>query len=226
MQSPTASSSGPTPSSSFSTKLSQTPSLGSFPALVSHFSAHVSGLHPSSGAYVWLVTDPSGNLGVVGTYAGGTVLVKERAQTGFGSYAGKDLRVLGEQVEVVPEAASEEVAAVAAEAPTSTWQTVTPARPAQATSSSELNGGSGGLDVSSSAHEIMSASRPSAAALAASVGATLHPLACISVHPHCYLEDYGLWGRDEYVRKWWSAVDWSRVEQAYDAFTTRAKATR
>ncbi|GAA5965934.1 hypothetical protein JCM8115_000755 [Rhodotorula mucilaginosa] len=227
--SPTASSSssGPTPSSSFSTKLSQTPSLGSFPALVSHFSAHVSGLHPSSGAYVWLVTDPSGNLGVVGTYAGGTVLVKERAQTGFGSYAGKDLRVLGEQVEVVPgaEQPEQEVAAASEEpaSTSSTWQTVTPARPQQQATASDLN--DGGLDVSSSAHEIMSASRPSATALAASVGATLHPLACISVHPHCYLEDYGLWGRDEYVRKWWHAVDWSRVEQAYDAFTTRAKAT-
>lgn len=176
------------------------------------------------------MTDPSGNLGVVGTYAGGTVLVKERAQTGFGSYAGKDLRVLGEQVEVVPEAEQQQqeaaaAVAEAAEAPSSSWQTVTPARPQQQqATSSELNGG--GLDVSSSAHEIMSASRPSAAALAASVGATLHPLACISVHPHCYLEDYGLWGRDEYVRKWWSAVDWSRVEQAYDAFTSRAKATR
>ncbi|GAA5864160.1 hypothetical protein JCM3774_001238, partial [Rhodotorula dairenensis] len=224
--------SGPTPSSSFSTRLAQTPSLGSFPALVSHFSAHVAGLHPSSGAYVWLVTDPSGNLGVVGTYAGGTVLVKERAQTGFGSYAGKDLRVLGEQVQVVPEAEQqqqqEQEAPAAPSNSSSTWQTVTPARPQQ--QQQQQSGGSdplnGGLDVSSSAHEIMSASRPSSAALAAAVGANLHPLACISVHPHCYLEDYGLWGRDEYVRKWWHAVDWSRVEQAYDAFTTKAKATR
>ncbi|GAA5983548.1 hypothetical protein JCM10908_000329 [Rhodotorula pacifica] len=222
--------SGPTPSSSFSTKLSQTPSLGSFPALVSHFSAHVSGLHPSSGAYVWLVTDPSGNLGVVGTYAGGTVLVKERAQTGFGSYAGKDLRVLGEQVEVVDAAeqssekgdSSAAAAAAAPAAAASAWQTVTSARP----QSSQQQQQNGGLDVSSSAQEIMSASRPSSGALAASVGASLHPLACISVHQHCYLEDYGLWGRDEYVRKWWNAVDWTKVEQAYDAFTTKAKATR
>ncbi|POY74672.1 Fe-Mn family superoxide dismutase [Rhodotorula taiwanensis] len=234
--------SGPTPSSSFSTKLAQTPSLGSFPALVSHFSAHVSGLHPSSGAYVWLVTDPSGNLGVVGTYAGGTVLVKERAQTGYGSYAGKDLRVLGEQVQVV-DAAGGASAAPAAAAATgseqveggapaaassssgSAWHAVTPAR-GPSSGANAATAANGGLDVSSSAHEIMQASRQSTAATAASVGANLHPLACISVHPHCYLEDYGLWGRDEYVKSWWGAVDWTKVEQAYDAFTTRAKATR
>lgn len=188
-------------------------------------------MHPSSGAYVWLVTDRAGNLGVVGTYAGGTVLVKERAQTGYGSYAGKDLRVLGEQVEVVDEAPEAAAAAEGAESkgqeqpdeqPATAWKTVTPARPAGSSGAANA----GGMDISASAQEIMSAARSSSSVEAAAVGASLHPLACISVHPHCYLEDYGLWGRDEYVRRWWSKVDWAKVEQAYDAFTTRARATR
>lgn len=190
-------------------------------------SAHVAGLHPASGAYVWLVTDPSGNLGVVGTYAGGTVLVKERHQMGHGAYAGRDLRVLGERVEVegsgegaVPATAS------ASESPeTSAWEAVS-------SPASRSNKGSSSSSSSSSAATLLSegALSPSSILSAglsahhgARVGQSLHPLACISVHPHCYLADYGLWGRDEYVRKWWTAVDWKKVEDAFDAFTRKAR---
>ncbi|BGP40205.1 hypothetical protein JCM10450v2_004184 [Rhodotorula kratochvilovae] len=208
--------SAPSPSSTFSQALAALPSLGSFPALISHFSAHVSGLHPASGAYVWLVTDPSGNLGVVGTYAGGTVLVKERHQMGYGPYAGRDLRVLGEQVEA-PAAAAE--GAEAAEEPKSAWETVS--------SPATRKGGNAGGAANLLSEGALSPSSILSAGLSAHHGArvaqSLHPLACINVHPHCYLEDYGLWGRDEYVRKWWGAVDWKKVEDAYEAFTRKAR---
>ncbi|GAA5827487.1 hypothetical protein JCM3770_005253 [Rhodotorula araucariae] len=223
--------SAPSPSSTLSQAIAALPSLGSFPALVSHFSAHVSGLHPASGAYVWLVTDPSGNLGVVGTYAGGTILVKERHQMGHGAYAGRDLRVLGEQVDA-PVASTGDTAAAAGTGAAavgdkkkqdaqSAWETVSSpaarkggnshAAPA-ATLLSE-----GALSPSSILSSGLSAHH------GARVGQSLHPLACINVHPHCYLEDYGLWGRDEYVRKWWGAVDWQKVEDAYEAFTRKAR---
>ncbi|GAA6038212.1 hypothetical protein JCM8097_005796 [Rhodosporidiobolus ruineniae] len=232
----------PSPSSAFSQQLAQTASLGSFPALVSHFSAHVAGLHPSSGAYVWLVTDKGGNLGVVGTYAGGTVLVKERHQMGYGSYSGKDLRILGEQI---PQAAAAETPAPeaaaaaageassspadssaspaadsssAAAASTPAWQTVSSSSRRPSSSSASL------LDGSFSAQSVLdSAVGSHHASGAGQVGKQLHPLAALSVHPHCYLEDYGLWGRDEYVRKWWGAVDWKKVEEAYEAFTRTTK---
>lgn len=54
------------------------------------------------------------------------------------------------------------------------------------------------------------------------VGKSLHPLTCISVHPHCYLEDYGVWGREEYVRNWWGAVDWKKAEESYAGFVKHA----
>ncbi|GAA5819961.1 hypothetical protein JCM11251_005426 [Rhodosporidiobolus azoricus] len=207
--------SAPSPSSSFSQQLASTPSLGSFPALISHFSSHVSGLHPSSGAYVWLVTDPNGNLGVVGTYAGGTVLVKERRQTGYGAYAGKELRVLGEKVEGAAEQVeSGESAPVAAPA----WESVPSSRRSPASSPSSS---SNLLDSSFSPTSVFNSAFSSSASL--QVGKSLHPLLCLSVHPHCYIEDYGVWGRDEYVKKWWGAVDWKKVEEAYEAFTRRAR---
>lgn len=43
----------------------------------------------------------------------------------------------------------------------------------------------------------------------------IHPILCLSVHPHCYLKDYGVWGRGEYVNKWWGAIDWTKVEHSY-----------
>lgn len=54
------------------------------------------------------------------------------------------------------------------------------------------------------------------------IGKSLHPLVCISVHPHCYLEDYGVWGREEYVRNWWGSVDWKKVEDSYAGFVKNA----
>lgn len=210
-----------------SQQIAATASLGSFPALVSHFSAHVAGLHPSSGAYVWLVTDPLGNLGVVGTYAGGTVLVRERAQMGPAGYAGKDLKVLGEKVEVKEDdaaasaAGGEGAAAPAAGAGAgaggstaaagSAWQTVQPGSTPTSTPVGDSLLKDGALDPS----KILFGARQHQAS---SVGRAIHPLACVSTHPHCYFEDYGLWGRDEYVKNWWGAVDWRKVEQAYDQF--------
>lgn len=224
-QSPTPS--GPSPSSSFSQALAGLPALGSFAGLVSHMSAHVAGLHPASGAYVWLVTDPSGNLGVVGTYAGGTVLVKERHQMGHGAYAGRDLRVLGERVEVeggegaAPATASAGESSSSGAAEPSAWEAVSsPAARSNnkgASSSAATLLSEGALSPSSILSAGLSAHH------GARVAQSLHPLACISVHPHCYLGDYGLWGRDEYVRKWWAAVDWKKVEDAFDAFTRKAR---
>ncbi|GAA5845560.1 hypothetical protein JCM9279_003076 [Rhodotorula babjevae] len=218
--------SGPSPSSSFSQALASLPSLGSFTGLVSHMSAHVAGLHPASGAYVWLVTDPSGNLGVVGTYAGGTVLVKERHQMGHGAYAGRDLRILGERVEVEGSNGDEAAPATASageakpeQQQQSAWEAVSSpaARKGASSSSAATLLSEGALSPSSILSAGLSAHH------GARVGQSLHPLACISVHPHCYLGDYGLWGRDEYVRKWWTAVDWKKVEDAFDAFTRKAR---
>ncbi|CEQ39646.1 SPOSA6832_01205, partial [Sporobolomyces salmonicolor] len=213
----------PSPSSGLSQRLSHTPSLGSFPSLVSHFSAHVAGLHPSSGAYIWLVTDPNGNLGVIGTYAGGTILVNERRQMGYGSYANKDVKVLGEEIEVADEAAtlsaSEEGAAATGAAPTQ-WETISPSATPRSSNAKPNNLLS---SATPSPRSVFASSLSSHNDPRASIGRALHPLVCVSTHPHCYLGDYGLWGREEYVRKWWGAVDWSKVEEAFDAFTARAK---
>ncbi|ORY38925.1 hypothetical protein BCR35DRAFT_311509 [Leucosporidium creatinivorum] len=188
----------PTPSSSFSQSLLRSP-LKSFPSLISHFSSHVSGLHPSSGAYIWLVTDQGGNLGVLGTYAGGTPLVHQRRQV-----AGEST-VLGE---VIPEV----VASEGIEASEGEWQTLPPSQASQR----KASGGRSG-----STSHLLDNMSPLAGVGAQGdrVGKAIHPLLCLSVHPHCYLEDYGVWGREEYVRQWWANVDWKKVEESFAGFT-------
>ncbi|GAA5970923.1 hypothetical protein JCM3765_007852 [Sporobolomyces pararoseus] len=222
----TPSPSTPSPNSTLAQRLTATPSLGSLSSLISHFSAHVSGLHPASGgAYIWLVTDPNGNLGVVGTYAGGTVLVNERKQMGAGVYSSQDLKVLGEKIEAPPAAAAEgekeQTSTESAETPASKWQTTSSSRSSSSSSSSTLLSSATPTPSSIYQTTISSHNDPRSA-----VGRSLHPLLCISTHQHCYLEDYGVWGRDEYVKNWWTRVDWKKVEDSFDAFTSRAGAVR
>ncbi len=202
-QSPTPSQ--PTPSSDFLTHVKT--AFGSIGGLVSHFSAHVSGLHPSSGAYVWLVTDPSGNLGVVGTYAGGTVLLHQRHQKGPAALSSPDRKILGEAIEPAVEADEADAAEATHE---SVWKSAV----------SGEKRADGGAD-------LLAGRAPSAAntfrsmTSNATIGKTLHPLLCLSVHPHCYMEDYGVWGREEYVRNWWEHVNWPQVEAMFAEYKAK-----
>ena len=50
------------------------------------------------------------------------------------------------------------------------------------------------------------------------VGAQLSPLFCVSVHEHAWLQDYGIWGKQEYLTRFWSALDWVRVMENYHYF--------
>jgi len=210
-QTPTPSS--PSPTSNLARQVSQTSSLGSLSSLISHFSAHVAGLHPASGAYVWLVTDPNGNLGVIGTYAGGTILVNERRQMGYGSYSSGNLKVLGEEIEQPIEAVESSPETISEKPQSSSkWQTTSSSSSRSNLLSSATPSPAGIFSSTLSAHN-----DPKSA-----IGKSLHPLLCVSTHQHCYLGDYGVWGREEYVKNWWTKVDWKKVEDGFDAFTSKA----
>lgn len=60
---------------------------------------------------------------------------------------------------------------------------------------------------------------------ALSPGTHIYPLLCLSVHPHCYLADYGVWGREEYVKNWWKAVDWKAVEENFEKYSEASRRT-
>ena len=44
----------------------------------------------------------------------------------------------------------------------------------------------------------------------------IHPLLCLSLHPHVYIPDYGIWGKERYIQNFWRNVDWERLERRWD----------
>lgn len=53
------------------------------------------------------------------------------------------------------------------------------------------------------------------------MGDKLTPLFCLSVHEHAWLYDYGVWGKEEYLTRFWNALDWARVSELYAAVGQR-----
>lgn len=48
------------------------------------------------------------------------------------------------------------------------------------------------------------------------VGEYLYPLFCLSVHERMWVgAGYGVWGKEEYVKRFFSVLDWEKVAQAY-----------
>lgn len=209
--------------------------LRDLPSLVSHFSSHVAGLHPSSTGYVWLVADQLGNLGVVGTYAGGTVLVQSRAQMGPLT---NDDRVLGEKIPQRPGESGSSDGSSPSEQQQSkapSWAVVD-----QAEQAKDAAAGTSSSSTATAASTDLNANRRNASGLLGAmnvmndvigsrtreIGKYLHPILCISVHPHCYIRDYGVWGRDEYVKAWWKAIDWSVVELNWEKYKAKTQMQR
>ncbi|KAH8105502.1 Manganese/iron superoxide dismutase [Cristinia sonorae] len=56
------------------------------------------------------------------------------------------------------------------------------------------------------------------------VGDVLFPLLCLSIHEHAWLSaGHGIWGKEEYVKKFWKAVNWGQVSSAYAKFNIRQR---
>jgi Fe-Mn family superoxide dismutase len=48
---------------------------------------------------------------------------------------------------------------------------------------------------------------------------TLHPLFCVSVNEHVWMSaGYGVWGKEEYLKRFWGCLDWKTVSEEYGKF--------
>ncbi|GLB33466.1 putative iron/manganese superoxide dismutases, C-terminal domain [Lyophyllum shimeji] len=51
------------------------------------------------------------------------------------------------------------------------------------------------------------------------IGEVLHPLFCISVNEHAWMSaGYGVWGKEEWLKQFWTVLDWEKVSKAYGEF--------
>ena len=166
----------------------------SFPAFKLAFSSAAYGM--SGSGYVWLVQDRDQNLGIVPTFGAGTILVQNRLQR---------LEV-GDRSQIEPSKV-----------------TSTSAR----TDASQTNGTAGNSPNSSFASQIRNYSSSSSRLFRQQshiqeIGEELFPLLCVSVHERDWLPDYGMWGKEEYLMRFWECVDWDRVHSLQSSYSVTA----
>ena len=55
-----------------------------------------------------------------------------------------------------------------------------------------------------------------------SAGDDLSPLMYFSVHEHAWMSaGLGVWGKEEYLKRFWSVVDWRKVSNVYRLWYTK-----
>ncbi|KIK21772.1 hypothetical protein PISMIDRAFT_681052 [Pisolithus microcarpus 441] len=204
--------------------------FGNFDTLRSQFSAAVLGM--SGSGYVWFVTDAKGNLAFVPTFAAGTLLVRSRT----GTVDPLTQPVLGEGPDIpLPNQNNHH----SIDQPPSSGSGTTPTSPTTGTSY-ELpprppNPLSRMLHTSVSSQNLFSSHARSVYDPATgttplgfmndadmrdlkTIGEHIYPLFCVSVHEHCWLLDHGIWGKEKYLKEFWSVVDWQQVVRRFDTF--------
>jgi len=203
--------------------------MGSLQDLKTYVTAAATGMLSSSG-FVWLVTDALGRLGVIATYGGGTLLANERRQT-FSPDSSTELGgvyVPAENPAPTPPPA-QPTSPASGLAPPPLHPSAPPSG-ARALSTTAFALGPGPRDGVSRPANVWS-DPPSYAAYTGagagngvadgsstldSLGQTLYPLFCVSVHEHAWMAaGYGVWGKERYLERFWTCLDWAAVRDAY-----------
>jgi Fe-Mn family superoxide dismutase len=203
--------------------------MGSLQDLKTYVAAAATGMLSSSG-FVWLVTDALGRLGVIATYGAGTLLASERRQT-FSPDSSTELGGM-----YVP---AENPAPTPTPTPSSTQPTsrasgfgppplrTDPPPGARALSTTAFAQGPSARDGNPRPANVWSDPAYAAHTNAGnggadgwttldSLGQTLYPLFCVSVHEHAWMAGgYGVWGKERYLEQFWTCLDWAAVREAY-----------
>lgn len=188
--------------------------FGSLEQLKSTVSAAAMGM--SSSGWIWVAVDGRATMGVIPTFGAGTLLVKSRRRVlGTGDI------VLGENYPT-PEKSPTSPRSTAPGtsfghgAPQPTRGFHTSAR-VESIFGGEKPVGLYGRDMEGEAFdgEVPTADFDK-------IGTHLYPLFCLSVHEHAWLTaGYGIWGKEEYLKRFWTALDWKKVSDAFHNFAPR-----
>lgn len=187
----------------------------------------------SSSGYVWFVTDQSGVTAVIPTYGAGTLLVRSRQQqTPVGGLVlGEGLKTkgipAGNKTQTDPDPVAASVSGPSATSPTSGLSHSSPplnphssSRTFHARTSSLADFSLSNIPTSiySNPNEIkpQEAYHAGAGFDLTTLGETLFPLFCVSVHERAWISaGYGIWGKEEWLKQFWAVLDWNKVSEAY-----------
>ncbi|KAF8631264.1 hypothetical protein AX15_002591 [Amanita polypyramis BW_CC] len=219
---------------------------GSLAQLKSEFSAAALGMFTSG--WVWFVIDKNGNTGILPTYGPGTLLIRSR--TYMAHVRGPSLgdviakaEVDGQEVEHELEYESGERLNISrspspARSPTAhpSPSGVSPSSPTSGVPTSKDPSGSNplrprfystsslGMGTAASIYDQPSTEEPTTKTDLLNVGEVLYPLFCISVNEHAWMAaGYGIWGKEEWLKKFWSVLDWEKVSKAFDALARQKR---
>ncbi|KAG1756099.1 Manganese/iron superoxide dismutase [Suillus lakei] len=181
--------------------------FGSLPHFINNFSSAARGM--SGSGYIWLITDAVGNLAIQPTFAAGTLLVRSRTCTENpgGHHEPTHLNTgLGSTPTSPTSGMSQGPAPLHPSAPVRTLHS---------SPRSHLDGARSFYD----SEPVDRAFDPSARSLR-NLGEKIYPLFCVSIHEHCWLLDHGVWGKEKYMKEFWSVLNWETVNERYLAFTS------
>ena len=190
--------------------------------------------------YVWLVMDGEQNLAVLGTHGAGTVLVQGRTNRApwLEPFVKLEKPQSKETTESSGSASSSEPTEETTNEPRSPRR-----RQANLRSDSASQAGvSQARQLSTSSLALASIADRAARSRAGSAASTkplsflddlpsgntkkaladyrfvsIHPLMCLSLHPHVYIPDYGIVGKEKYIESFWGNVDWTLLDRRYEA---------
>jgi Fe-Mn family superoxide dismutase len=208
--------------------------MGSLQDFKTYVTAAATGMLSSSG-FVWLVTDRLGQLGVIATYGAGTLLVNERRQTVSpdGSTELGGVYVPAEKVTHSTTSPTSRLTRPPASTPTP------PGARSLSTSMSVRGPSAGGahptniwLSRTSYSGTVGNGNEniggttpgtlPNQPTSLDTLGDKLYPLFCVSVHEHAWMAaGYGVWGKETYLERFWSCLDWAAVSDSYALYVLR-----
>ncbi|KAI0269033.1 Manganese/iron superoxide dismutase [Russula aff. rugulosa BPL654] len=200
--------------------------MGSLQELKTYVAAAATGMLSSSG-FVWLVSDSLGRLGVIATYGAGTLLGPTPQQTQTQTHSTTSptsglahpptstptppgARLLSTSVSV--RGPSDGVVR-----PADLWSSHTPYSGFTGTGTGTGGNGNGG-GIPNAINSL-----PDQPTSLDTLGATLYPLFCVSVHEHAWMAGgYGVWGKEAYLEGFWSCLDWAAVRDSYALYALRS----
>lgn len=173
-----------------------------------------------SSGWVWFVTDTGGELGVLPTFGPSTLLIRSRDNM---NYLGGP--ILGEDDNRTPPSLPKSPRSPFSKTPPppslmqpspgsgSGFSRLTRALNRSIHSAKDL--------AASGIYENPSPKDAAGSAMSGDrlqkVGDILYPLFCVPVYEHAWMSaGFGVWGKEDWLREFWTVLDWEKVSKAYD----------
>ena len=188
---------------------------GELPRVKSSFSATALGMF--SNGWVWFVTDTRGELGVLPTFGPSTLLIRSRENMNY-----TNGHVLGED----PRPSSLPQTSHSPFSKTPLPSNMMPFSPGKGSRpSTPLNRSIHSPPPSGIYENVIptDAERSNTSVdRLEKVGDVIYPLFCVPVYEHAWMSaGFGVWGKEDWLREFWTVLDWEKVNKAFDHARSR-----